>query len=435
MRTAHRLAAVPVVLTAALALSACTGTLPFGEPATKQAFAPAGPVLATPAKHGSAIIDDLRARQSVLPAQGPYRAIADAVLANASGASEAELRMARLQAEAQAKNWLPRIGPTVSLTSLGQVLGQIVVDQALFDHGRRQAERDHAAADVEAAAVALVTDVNGRVHDGIGAWIRAEQARAQAAVAARAVARLADYERIVALRVDGGLSDRSEQQRIAQTRAEMQATQQADREDEARAMAELAALAGGRVPQLSGTDSLPADRGAPVPLTVLKTRADGARKLAAADMARAGLWPGLSAGLTLDSAGEVTPGATLGGATFGPGMGARRAAIDATPDLVDRQNAEAAADAERRIVALTGQINALQSRREQGNAVLKQTQDNLNLFAEQYRMGGRSLLDLVGQFDAAARLERDQIALGYEIARLQLAIARERGVLVDGSRL
>lgn len=435
MRTAPRLAIAPVALTAALALSACTAAMPFGEPASKQAFAPSGPALATPAAHGSAIIDDLRLRQSILPANGPYRRVADAVLANASGASQAELRMARLQAEAQAKNWLPQLGPSVSLNSLGQVLAELVIDQVLFDHGRRKAERNHAAADVEVAAVALVADQNALVHDGISAWIRAEQARAQAAVATRAVDRLAEYERIVTLRVEGGLSDRSEQQRIAQTRAEMQATVQADREEAARAMADLAALSGGQVPQMSGIDTLPADRGAPVPLSVMKTRAEGARHLAAADMARAGLLPGLSAGVSVAQDGTISPGASLNGGQFGGGRSARRTAIDATPDLIDRRNAEAATNAERRIVALTGEIAALQSRRDQGDAVLRQTQRNLDLFAEQYRLGGRSLLDLVGQFDAAARLERDQIAIGFEIARVQLAIARERGVLVDGNRL
>ena len=435
MMAVHRPARLAVLATVTLALTGCVEALPFAQPASRSAFSPQDPALATPARQGSAVIDDLRARQSVLPAGGPYAAIADAVLANASGASEAELRMARLQAEAQAKNWLPRIGPQISLTSLGTVLAEIVVDQALFDHGRRKAERDHAAADVEVAAVALVSDLNARVHDGIVAWIDAEQARAQAGVAERASARLSEYERIVAMRVDGGLSDRSEHQIITQTRTEMQATVQADRQSAAQSLAALSALTGGRVPQGAGADALHADAGGPLPLSVLAARAEGARMLAEADMARAGLLPGLNAQVGLDQDGEVTPGLTLGGATFGAGMGARRQALDATPDLVNRRNAEALAEADRRITALTGEIAALQSRQQQGEAVLRQTLSNLDLFSEQYRLGGRSLVDLVGQFDAAARLERDQVSLGYEIARLQVAIARERGVLIDGARL
>ena len=215
----------------------------------------------------------------------------------------------------------------------------------------------------------------------------------------------------------------------------MQATLQADQQTIARSLSELSLLTGGRVPQGAGADALPADAGGAQPLSVLAAQAQGARMLAEADMAHAGLLPGLNAQVGLDQDGEVTPGLTLGGATFGAGMGARRQALDATPDLVNRRNAEAVAEADRRITALTGEIAALQSRQQQGEAVLRQTLSNLDLFSEQYRLGGRSLVDLVGQFDAAARLERDQVSVGYEIARLQVAIARERGVLIDGARL
>lgn len=435
MMAVFRPARPVAALSALVVLAGCVSGLPFAQPATKQAFSPADPALATPARGGSAVIDDLAARRAVLPAGGPFAAIADAVVAHASGATEAELRMRRLQAEARAKNWLPRIGPTVSLTSLGQVAAQIVLDQTLFDHGRRKAERAHAAADVEVAAVALVTDLNTRVHDGIAAWLTAEQARAQAAVAERAAARLGEYEGIIALRVQGGLSDRSEYQIITQTRAEMQATLQSDRQIVANALADLAALTGGQLPAVTGTDALPADAGAPLPLSVLATRAQGARTLAESDMARAGLLPGLRAQASLDQGGDITPGLTLGGATFGAGMGAERRAIDATPDLVDRRIAEAKNEAERTITRLNNEIASLRTRQQQGAAVLAQTQSNLDLFTEQYRLGGRGLVELVGQFAAAARLERDQVSLSFEIARLQLAITRDRGLLIDGNRI
>ena len=49
--------------------------------------------------------------------------------------------------------------------------------------------------------------------------------------------------------------------------------------------------------------------------------------------------------------------------------------------------------------------------------------------------GRRSLLELVGQYEAAARLERDQVSLAYEIALIQIRLAHERGLLVDGARL
>ena len=65
------------------------------------------------------------------------------------------MRMARLQKEAVDKNWLPQIGPVVTLDSLGMIAAQIVAEQALLDNGRRKAERAVAAADVEVAAVSL----------------------------------------------------------------------------------------------------------------------------------------------------------------------------------------------------------------------------------------------------------------------------------------
>ncbi len=422
-----------------LALLALAGCLPSfhrdAEPATMRNFSPSDPALATPAQGGSAIIDALRSRQTVLPPGGTYARIADAVLNASSGAAEAELRMARLKAEAQSKNWLPSIGPTVSLTSLGSVVAQLVVEQAILDNGRRKAERDHAAADVEVAAVMLVEDLNGRVHDGLAAYVNAQRAQTQAGVAERATLRLMGFEDTVNLRVQGGLSDRSEQQVIAQKRAEMQATMAADRQSAAQFMADLAALTRQPVDALAGLDPLPADPGAPEALSVLQARADGARTLAEAKMARAGLLPGLSAAVGLNQDGDVDPNLTLGGAKFGMGTEAQARALEAAPDLVERQTAQAVEDANRRLTGLNSDLAALQLRQAQGSEVLRQTLGNLDLFTEQYKLGRRSLLELVGQYDSAARLERDQVSLTYDIALVQLRIAEARGLLVDGARM
>lgn len=422
-----------------LLLSGCLPTLSSmgnrDEPATMQGFSPSDPALATPAKGGSAIIDALKARQSVLRPGGPYAAIADAVVQASSGAAEAELRMARLKAEAQAKNWLPTIGPTVSLTSLGTVMAQLVVDQAILDNGRRKAERDYAAADVEVAAVSLSRDMNGRVHDGIAAYINAERARAQADVAERAVARLLSFEDIVTMRVQGGLSDRSEQQVIAQTRSEMQATMAADRQTVVQSMADLAALTHQPVDGLMGLDVLPVDAGHPEALSVMLARAEGARAVAQAKAARAGLLPGLNAAVGIDQEGNATPGMTLGGAQLGLGSFAQAKAMNATPDLVERRTAEAQEAANRQFTANGSDIAALQLRQAQGAEVLRQTLSNLDLFTEQYKLGRRTLLELVSQYESAARLERDQVSIGFDIALLQLRMAQDRGLLIDGARM
>jgi outer membrane protein, adhesin transport system len=77
----------------------------------------------------------------------------------------------------------------------------------------------------------------------------------------------------------------------------------------------------------------------------------------------------------------------------------------------------------------------LQQRQQDGGEVVRQTGTNLALFEEQYRVGRRTLLELVNQYESFARLERDHAALKYEIALRQLQIARARGQLVDGARL
>lgn len=391
--------------------------------------------LAPQAAVSSPLITDLLARQTVLPAGGAYAQVADAVVANSAGAAEAELRVARLQAEAQSKNWLPQIGPQVTLTSLGGLAAGLLLEQALFDNGRRRAEREFAAADVEVAAVSLSTAMNQRVFDGLSYYVNAERARAQASVAEQAAGRLQAFAQIMQKRVAGGISDGSEQQVLNQQLAEMQATVAADRQAEATAMAELAALAGRPMQGVTGLTDLPDLAAvAPEPLSVVKARGEGARAIAQAKMQISGLRPGLSATAGLGGGG-INPGVRLNGGFLNPGTKDNIAALQQTGDVVDRQTAEAAETANRRLVALAAQKANLASRQAQGAEVLRQTDANLTLFTEQYKVGRRTLLELVGQYDAFARLQRDQASLRYDMALIDLEIARDRGVLVEGARL
>jgi adhesin transport system outer membrane protein len=391
--------------------------------------------LAPQAAVSSPLITDLLARQTVLPAGGAYAQVADAVVANSAGAAEAELRVARLKAEAQSKNWLPQIGPQVTLTSLGGLAAGLLLEQALFDNGRRRAEREFAAADVEVAAVSLSTAMNQRVFDGLSYYVNAERARAQASVAEQAAGRLQAFAQIMQKRVAGGISDGSEQQVLNQQLAEMQATVAADRQAEATAMAELAALAGRPMQGVTGLTDLPDLAAvAPEPLSVVKARGEGARAIAQAKMQISGLRPGLSATAGLGGGG-INPGVRLNGGFLNPGTKDNIAALQQTGDVVDRQTAEAAETANRRLVALAAQKANLASRQAQGAEVLRQTDANLTLFTEQYKVGRRTLLELVGQYDAFARLQRDQASLRYDMALIDLEIARDRGVLVEGARL
>lgn len=422
---------VTLALTALL-MAGCVGG--SGGGATKANLDPAA-APAAPAEGGSTLIADLQARRSVLPAGSAYATVADAVLAADAGAAAAELRIARLRSEARAKNWLPNLGPAVTLSALNGLAAGLLLEQALFDHGKRKAERAYAAADVEVAAVSLSSDINQRVYEGLSHYVTAERARAQGAVSGRAAERLAGFADVMRQRVEGGLSDRSEQQVIAQHLAEMQATGGADREAEISAMAELAAMSAQGLDGLRGISRLAVVGNQTEPLSVVRARGEGARSIAESKVARSGLMPSLSASVNAGTSG-INPGVNLGGAgLLGIGTREELAALDATADVVARRTAEATEAAQRRIVALERQIALLESQQAKGAQVLGQTTANLDLFVEQYKLGRRTLLELVGQYDSYARLERDQVALRYQIALLELEIARDRGLLVDGVRM
>lgn len=428
-----------LILALAFLLSGCIGDrLPI---VSKMGFgtgrAPSDPVMpvgavATTAQ--SSIIADLQSRRSVLPAHGPFATVATAVTDAGAGVAAAEMRVAQLRAEAQSKNWLPRIGPTANLTSLGSLAASILLEQTLFDNGRRKAERAYAAADVEVAAVTLSTEGNKRVYEGLKHYLTAERAREQAMLAQQAVGRLAEFERIMSLRVTGGLSDRSEQQVLSQKLAEMQATLSADRQAEAAAMAELSAMTSRDVTSARGLQVLPADAGTPEPLSLLRSRSEGARSVAEADMAKADLLPSLTANAALGRGG-LDSAIGLNGGRFGAGMTAERAALNATRDLVGRRTAQAAEESNRRIISLQQEIKTISQRELEGAEVLRQTSNNLAMFTEQYKVGRRTLLELVQQYESFARAERDQAALKYLSLDLRLQIALERGVLVDGARM
>lgn len=382
----------------------------------------------------SPLIMELAARRSVLPKGSPYDRVANAVLAASPGVEATELGLARLRAQAAASNWLPIVTPVITLDSLSGLAAQLLVDQPLFTHGRRKAERDRASAEVDLVAVNYSIRQNARVFDGLLLYLTADEARVQELVAKGAADRLLGLHQIVSARVEGGLSDLSEEQIIGQTVAEMQATLAADRRTGKSALAELASITSAQVViDLQGTSALD-----PLPqteaLAVLSANADGALALAEARINRAAALPGLSAMSRISDEGTVS-GLRLGGVQVGVGSPAIVAAADAVPELVAKQTAAVRQSVERRRIELTEQITSLREIHAHGEDVLRRTKENLQLFTDQYGVGNRSLTDLTAQTAAAARLEREQIALTYEIARIELELARDAGLLVDGGRL
>lgn len=158
----------------------------------------------------SPIISDLQTRRSVLPEGGSFDQVAGAVLGAYSRSVESDLLSARLRAEAASKNWLPRIGPNISLTSLSDIVSQLIVEQVLFDNGRKKAERAFAKADVEVTAVTLADDVNGRVFSGLALYLDAAEARERVALETRTLTDMSKFEWIMSERVKGGVSDMSD---------------------------------------------------------------------------------------------------------------------------------------------------------------------------------------------------------------------------------
>ncbi|HMO73478.1 MAG TPA: TolC family protein, partial [Paracoccaceae bacterium] len=383
----------------------------------------------------SPVIADLMARRSVLAPAGPAARLAEVVLSANAGAAAAELRVARLKADARARNWLPSLGPSVTLTSLSSIAAGLMVDQVLLDNGRRKAERAFAAADVEVAAVALAAEMNALVHDGLARRIEADRAKAQAAAAEASAARMAGYARIMQGRADGGLADRSEAQVVAQKLSELRATAARDREAEATAMAELSARTGGAPPRVQGAVAVPAAPGAAVPLSVLRAEGEGRRMVAQARIERAGHLPGLGLGLAVTGDG-IRPGAKLGAdRMFNSGTGASLQALEATEALAAQRQSAARAESDRRLVAIDRQIAELSARQSETAKVVAETEAVLKLFAEQYQVGRRSLMEVVNLTETHARMSREHAAMPFEVALLRLRAAQERGVLVDGARM
>ncbi|MGA0540594.1 TolC family protein [Neotabrizicola sp. VNH66] len=435
IRRAGGLLPLVPVLCAALALSGCMGGAQAGKSAASPADLASQPELSAKGDVRSPLIADLTGRRSILPAGSAFALVAEQVLRAGAASAESELRIKRLTAQARAKNWLPRIGPDVSLSSLGAIAAQLLLDQALFDNGRRKAERDFAAADVEVAAVSFVTDLNQRVYDGLKLYLEAQRAAELARISETGLTRMKDFERIMRIRMEGGLSDPSELHIITQKRAEMEATLSSEREGQRSAMAELNTLSAAPLDGVKGLSALPPDAGAPEALSVLLARGDAARTLAEVRMARSGFLPGLGASASVDKGGGLDAGLSLDGDVLSFDRKDKLRALAETEEMAVRKVDEARREADRRIVALDREIAALQAQAAQEGKVLAEMETNLSLFTEQYEAGRRTLIELAGQFEALVRLQRSQASVKYQIALARLEIALVRGVLVDGASM
>ena len=423
-----------------LSLSACSSlpTVPglgFLSDGTQPAAVPAaGSSALSPVQANgetSHLISGLLARRSVLE-PGPLAEVAETVLAANARAAEAELRAAVLRSEAADKNWLPTLGPQVSLTNLGQVVASMVVDQVLFDNGRKKAEREIARADVEVAAVALSQDTNDRVRDALLLYLSAEAMEARSAVSEKAVERMRHFEWVMSERVRGGVSSPADHALVAQKLAQMEADLATDREAAARARAELAAMAARPVDAIDGLSGLALADPSLEPLSVVKAEAEAARAMAVARAARAGFLPGLSIG------GSVGPDGTGLGLNAGVpngvgfGMGASLAAVEAEARAAAARTGEAREEAARRRAGLEADIASAEREAAETARIATAAAETYDAFAEQLDAGLKNVPEVIGVFETAVAAAREAATKPYEVARARVELAAELGVLVDG---
>lgn len=381
----------------------------------------------------SEIIEGLLNRRSVL-GSGPYAQVANAVLAANSRAAEADLRAAKLRAEARANNWLPTLGPSVSLSSLGDVVTSLVVEQVLFDNGRKKAERDYAAADVEVAAVNLAQDTNDRVLAGLELYLSAQAATAKANVNLAALEKMERYEYVMSERVKGGVSSRVDMLVVQQKLNQMRSDMASDQEKATAAMSELGAMTAAPLTGVTGLSTLNDGNVDSTPLKVLKARAESSRAIAEATAARAGFLPSLTAGGDVSGGGGL--GLALGAANgLGFGTGASLKAVDAQKAAAAARVGQVQEDANRSLRALEGELASLQRKAAQSQTLADQAAANYDIYAEQQRAGQRAVPDVVGIFETKVRTEREAVSLKYEIARVMLKIAALKGTLVNGEQI
>ena len=379
----------------------------------------------------SELISSLIARQSTLAPGGAYDQVADAVLATSSGVAAAELRASKMRAIARSKNWLPTIGPSISLNALGEVAAGLLVDQVLYDNGKRKAEREFAAADVEVSAVALSQDVNDRLHQGLSLYVTTAEAREKADMATRGLGRMREFNRVVTERVKGGASSLSDQRVVRSKLTEMEHEAATHREAEQSARAELGSMtAQANVPTLSKATGIALPAAGLSHLDVIRARAEAKRAAAEARAERAALLPTLSVGGVLGQKDSARAG--YEGSGLGLGTGAELEASRAREAAAQAQIAQAEEDASRHRARYDSQLSALRRQERDAAELVQQTRANYRIFQDQFEAGQKSVMDVLNVYEQMIREELKHIDLKYEIVHTELEVARMVGVLANG---
>ncbi|SLN19467.1 Outer membrane efflux protein [Aquimixticola soesokkakensis] len=448
---AHKRISATLLFAAPVLLSACMGgegaglanLRPVAAARAMVSGAPSAQTVATPAqdtsifanptgqKQPSPIVTSLQARNSVLISGSDYQAIVTAVLQSASGATAADLKAARLRAEAREKNWLPTIGPSISLTSLGDLVANIIIEQVIYDNGRRKAEREFARADVEVAAVGLSEAVNDRLAEALTLYISAAKARDKSAMAATGTSRMLEFQRVVTARVDGGVSNPSDLQVVRSKVADMESLTSTQSEASNTALAELSAMTTRRIGLPAAIQPMPLPQADLPALSVLRAQAEAERTRAEADIARASALPTLGASAAVGSSN--TAGLSVDGAGLGFGTAASREAAQYSAQAAQARVIDAREDATRLRARLESRLTALARQDGDEAALVQQTRANFRLFFDQFDGGQRSVMDVVNVYEQMIHQELEHLDVQYEIVLTQLELARLTGTLANGS--
>lgn len=432
-------------LLASLALAGCMSDLPTAkdlmakfprpEPRSEQAERPKFFQRKSSAETEatSDIIADLQARQSVLDETSTYGHIAQATLATGASSAEAELRSAKLRAEAANKNWLPTIGPSISLTTLGETLANLLVEQVVFDNGKRKAERAFAAADVEVAAVSLSEDMNDRVFTALSLYVSALRGQAKAQEGEKALGRMRALQRVVDGRVRGGVSNKGDLRTVNGKVLDLRNAVQNASDSTAIALSELRVLTRNDFPG-KPVGTLGFARPASVdPLAVVRAGAEGKRSVAQAKAERASKLPSIKATATADGNG-VTGGLNAGSDQgFGFGTGAQLRAIQSTEEAAKRQVAEARQKSERSVTRLEHRIASLQRQEKDAAALADEGHKTFRLFESQFKAGQRSVIEVVNAYEKSIQRRMEHLNAKYDVMIAQLELARDLGLLASGA--
>ena len=381
----------------------------------------------------SAIILSLQSRSSAIRPGTAYATIAAATLASDARVAEAELRAVRLRSAATDKNWMPSIGPAISLTSLGDMVANLVVEAVIFDNGKKKAERAMARAEVEVAAVSLVSDGNERVYEALDLYLTALEGGESQRLSREALLDMRRFRWIMNERVKGGVSDMSDLTIIAQKIAEIESSMKDAQDKRDTALAELSAMTDRDLSDLTGIGALDMSAGNIETLGVVVAKVQSKRDQAAADMERAGNLPSIVASASGGS-NHVVGGIRTEG-LFDFGRKDRNQALDAEEEALARRVKETEETSQRKIRSYEAKLTAAQRAYQEAVRLSKQAKSNLDLFQSQYEAGQRQVMDVVGVYETFARQQHTMNTQRFLAAKYEVLIAREYGVLVAGKQL